>query len=699
MMKYLAMRFNNVCSIYDLRQEKQIFSHNLGQRGWISISADGQTFACGDTANILAVKYNPEESKFVTHYNTTLNEESMCGRLDPTGRYLWILFKSRLLGEIDLSIKDFINAAELKFDTRAGRSAAEDATIGGKEVIDLYDTHTCIPTCTANKCVCFHDQYINIVCIDNDEYWSIGYVYRWGSERIIAISRDENYLLTLGGKYQYPYCHIDKLGKHCELDYVGHSYIYDLKCVNSNHTLGLRSDKKRIISITSQIKQYEVPDGGYGGINKLSSSLDGSEVSVSYGKNILHEHHIDIMRITSLEKRYWTPPFNDNTYRFIRSLISPNGAVCILGSSGLSKASELLLYDLQRDTLIDNKALKKDMCLDLCYSTDSHFVIAMYGTGPMVHDDQNIYVVSTSGKILNNIIISNDYDWDAEEGGYVLSNNKYYITFSPYCKFGDNYSGCLIFDLTGSYQQNSKPISAHHIHTWAGHVYKPLFAIDAQWNYYANDPKSDKLFLYSLITQAFVYFDCSLIVAGISPTGRILYLTDSNHTLYKSRLPLEEHFEPLLKHVKWIVTALDEAHIFVITDDNSILLFNIETKKVEQYAYCGNLCFHLINSSKGLYTANTFGGIFLFKPDERFHVNIPAVTSFIRRWNLETKEQEEPTAVCPMCGHQFGMSEELSHIITEIPSEIKYTDWDNPQLKGHVCPHCGAQLQFNPYIT
>jgi DNA-directed RNA polymerase subunit RPC12/RpoP len=103
--------------------------------------------------------------------------------------------------------------------------------------------------------------------------------------------------------------------------------------------------------------------------------------------------------------------------------------------------------------------------------------------------------------------------------------------------------------------------------------------------------------------------------------------------------------------------------------------------------------------AQGLYTFSKAGHVYKLVNDAKYNVNIPAITTFVRRWNLETKEQEAPTAVCPMCGHQFGLPVELSKVTIDIPSEIKHTEWDNPRLKGHRCPHCGSQLQFNPYIS
>lgn len=692
MMKYLAMRFENACIIYDIRQEKQIFSHNLGQRGWMTLSADGETFALGDSqkAKVFKIDHNGSKHSLTLDYDLSDNSNQlMCGSMDYEGKYLWLLFNDRQLFRCNIVTTEE-QGWKLEFNTRAGRSAAEDSTVGGKEVIELYDSHTCIPTCTANKCVCFHDQYVNIICVDNEECWSIGYVYWWNSppKPVIAISRDENYLLTLGGKYQYAYCHIDKLGKHCELDYVGHSYIDDLTCINGDLSLGLRSLNMQVIKIANQLKHYEATDG-WGGINSLSCSSNGNHAIVSYGKNLTMERKKEVICYSYFEYKQWLPPFNNKNYPFVAySDISQKGHKVALGISQYDSPSELLIWDSCSKRAATTFSSPKEVCHGITMSEDGKYVVVIYGGE---FDNEVVSIINMDGKLLSEI--SNKPKVTSGEGTFITSNNRFLITFIRW------ESNSIVFDLISNRVMNETPFQVPKLHTCWGESYKYLSGIDILGNFYCNNSENSDLCIYSLINDSSVSYNIDMTYAGISPTGRILYLTDKDQRLYKSSVPFNNKYELLMEHVKWIVTALDEAHLYVITDDEIILLFNIETKQVEQKAYCGGLTFHQVACAKGLYTANIKGDIYLFKPDDKLKVNIPAATSFIRRWNLETKEQEEPTAVCPMCGHQFGMSEELSHIITEIPSEIKYTDWDNPQLKGHVCPHCGAQLQFNPYIT
>ena len=711
MMKYLAMRFENACIIYDIRQEKQIFSHNLGQRGWMTLSADGDTFALGDSqkAKVFKIDHNGSEHSLTLDYDLSDNSNQlMCGSMDYEGKYLWLLFNDRLLFRCNIATTEE-HGWELEFNTRAGRSAAEDATVGGKEVIELYDSHTCIPTCTANKCVCFHDEYVNIICIDNEECWSIGYVYWWDSppKPVIAISRDENYLLTLRGKYQYFYCHIDKLGKHCELDYVGHTLIGDLVCVNSDLSLGVRSYYMQVINLPTQLSHYECSD--VTGLNSLSSSSNGERVIVSYGRKEVMERKKEIVLFTNFKYNSWIPPFTNNNYRFVKySKLSNNGKVMALGVSHYDSSpvsGEVLLYDAENEATITNFLPQRYSCRVINITNDSNYVIVVYGKDLTWNNHKKEYeyyeetmsILNDRGNLLYEI--PNHPKIETAEGSFVSDNNRYVVVYNETFIGKSIITECRLLDVINKQYLNKVPFHVSKIYTYSVDNYKYHSALDISGHFYYSNSDNSKLYIYSLTNDSSASYSIGMIFAGISPTGRIIYLTDKDHRLYKSPLPFKEEYEFLIEHVKWIITALDEEHLYVITDDETILLFNIETKQVEQKAYCGGLTFYQAICAKGLYTANMEGDIYLFKPDDKLKVNIPAATSFIRRWNLETKEQEEPTAVCPMCGHQFRMSDELSHILIDIPSEISYADWDNPKLFGHYCPHCHAELRYNPYIV
>jgi DNA-directed RNA polymerase subunit RPC12/RpoP len=217
-----------------------------------------------------------------------------------------------------------------------------------------------------------------------------------------------------------------------------------------------------------------------------------------------------------------------------------------------------------------------------------------------------------------------------------------------------------------------------------------MIAIGPQDEIYTNDIKSSELIKYAPASGVLERIKCEKYVLGISPSKQFMYFSDKNHVLYSAPIPFNNQFEIIREHVQFVISTFDDNHIYIVDDEFNILLYNVCTKEVEQKSFCDKV--NIANVyAQGLYTFNQTGNV--------FKLNIPAITTFVRRWNLEKKEQEAPTAVCPMCGHQFGLPVELSKVIIDIPSEIKHTEWDNPRLKGHRCPHCGSQLQFNPYIS
>ena len=129
----------------------------------------------------------------------------------------------------------------------------------------------------------------------------------------------------------------------------------------------------------------------------------------------------------------------------------------------------------------------------------------------------------------------------------------------------------------------------------------------------------------------------------------------------------------------------------------TIYLYNIKKREIVQYCNT-SLIAYLAFCAKGLIVARKGGETHLFSPANHIPFNRPAVTTFVRRWNLETKVQEEPTAICPMCGGQIDITPAVREILIENPRSSIFEDWEKPELFGHHCPHCNAELRYNPYI-
>ena len=125
----------------------------------------------------------------------------------------------------------------------------------------------------------------------------------------------------------------------------------------------------------------------------------------------------------------------------------------------------------------------------------------------------------------------------------------------------------------------------------------------------------------------------------------------------------------------------------------------MKLKEVEQIAHASlPIIYHRV-CAKGLAVVTTLGYTLLFSPDKSFKVNQPAVTNYVKRWNLKTKQQMAPTAICPMCGGEINITPQIQSVLVDEPTERWYNDWEKPGLYGHHCPHCNAELRLNPYIV
>jgi WD40 repeat protein len=216
----------------------------------------------------------------------------------------------------------------------------------------------------------------------------------------------------------------------------------------------------------------------------------------------------------------------------------------------------------------------------------------------------------------------------------------------------------------------------------------------------SNDITNNYIILAKLTTNEIKTIESSMRVIASSPSGRYVYFLDNEHQLYVSNYPFDKElsFKPLLDHVQKVIPSYSDNYIYVISDDYTIILYDVSAKEVKQKAYRGKTYFQA-SCAKGLYVVNDRGEVTLFKPNDELKVNTPAITTFVKRWNLKTKKQESPSAMCPICAKQIVISHYIKQHLIDSPLFVKHSDWDNPELYGHLCPHCNAELQFTPYIV
>lgn len=703
-MNYITIRSLGQCAVLDNVQRKEVFWHELGEHGWISLSGDAKSLACGDSVNLYIYKLNDEGVyiKWGSLHSDTMQAKD--GRLSPSGNTLWILRTNQTIWKYNL-VSGERTSIQVQFYNYSD----------GKEIIgNLYDENAFIPSCTDNRVICYHDQFIVIWDSTTNERYGRRHGWILGDKPIAAISRDDDYLLTFIGPFQIPYCHIDKINES-GFKSIGHSFIPGLRRVNSDFTIALDVDNLKIIKLLVQLDRYNYPYGYLGGANSLSCSYCGDEVTVGFGKNISMERKRDILRISYNKREMWYPPFNNDNYLYVNHTnISPNQIILAAVSANRKSqvgGGELVLYDLKHNKSIAYIYSDKEEWQGLEISTDSKYIVA--DSMDIFHKKHTLFLLNNVGDMLNKYDIPEDMKLTTGDyvGLNISENNRYVI--SSRCKpdleadRGTAEGYYSIFDLCNLkfITTEGKDIFPMENHTINYMLYNQLLAIlpIPSNTIISNNTKENCFLWYNLSTNTVVKKKnrMNLSVMTASRSGRFLFLFNKNHQLFMQHLfkdSDEQDIEFLLDNIQWVLPALDENHIYAITDEFHILLYNIKKKKVEQQAYRGNIT-HAKVCAKGLYVANNIGDVALFVSNPIIGVNKPAVTTFVRRWNLETKVHDTPTAICPICGHEITLSQDLSHVLKEgLDTTIVYSDWDNKQLIGHKCPKCNAQLKINPYI-
>lgn len=407
-------------------------------------------------------------------------------------------------------------------------------------------------------------------------------------------------------------------------------------CVNHNFTRVLTTYS--ILDLESQIKKYTPNQGGLNsGLNGMSNNNEGDEISISSGINENCDLQKEILRISGEYFYKWKPPFTFDNYLYVScTAISPNGQYIAAASCG-GKKSQIVLSTIngQRIASYDTK----ESCISILFSNDSRYLIGI--TGHRLYSPPLwMYIIDQHGYLIFSEKIADDCVWPQIK---LSDNNR--------IAFIDNMS----FDLV-----TCKYTKA---------------------NTYSEFPTFDNKYKW-IIEEA------------------CLYLI---HEVNKKEL--------LMKDVRYSFAALDSNHIYIVQNNGTILLYNIDSRVIEQRAFWGKeiISMGTIRHSrssilfktcaKGLIAVNYECEVALFKPLDSLNVNKPAVTKFVRRWNLKDKVLEDPTAICPMCGCVIDIDPETYKILKDNPIEVKSEDWDNPKLFGHYCPHCNAELRYNPYIA
>lgn len=671
--------------IRDLQRGKNIFELKHDENTWISLSGNGRKLVYGNSHGSYFYELDSEADdealrcRFIQSF-----QPALYGRITPSAKYLWLLNRNRSLVRMDVesNMATYYNNIRFLYE--------EDKPVKG----DQINRKPSIINCMDNCCVCYDGKYA-VKILDGNGYFYTSYhrTYPGGSDLNlnynVVLSNDHQYVYYFEGLY----CSVFRQKEEGD-EFIVQNYIIP-KCINRDFTLALIDNQ--IVDFRSQMHRYVSSDGNVGGINSLSSSYDGNLAVVSTGMNVGMEHRLELLKIIDGVQKEWLPPFSTHDYLFIRSsCVSPDGR--LLSASSTADAMEdsnetgyeLLLYSEADQRLITNVPTGLGGCKNSRFSNDSNYLAAIRGDS-IADVTPALFVMDKAGKLI----------WRYEEltwreacfHNLIITEDNHYVISADFETFWvfDLLSGTPV-SIDGqqriSYEASMGMGPAH------ARIVQLLLPGSPILSY---DMEKQSIVISSLKKDKVSMIKSELQPVAASPSGLRLYMLDKNNRLYVRYWQTNNSTQHLVNDVLCVIPALDDDHIYIVLTDYTILLYNVSKQITEQKAYRGVTSFHQA-CAQGLYLVNERGEPALFHPRKDLQVNIPAVTTFVRRWNLNTKKQEPPSAICPMCGGRIEIDEQTGIMMKGATAKVEPSDWDAPHLKNHTCKHCGAQLRYNPFI-
>ena len=667
-----AIRTATDCYVHDIIQNEILVNVKMTENGWMSLSSDGLTFICGDNGKA----YIYDNCQLLCSYN-----DIRTAKVSPSGTYYWLLLNNGCLYRIT------------KNDNGCCPFPLNIEDSNGKLYNPLETIEATIVACSDEDCCCHTPKLtINITHYINDgkNFFrsKIGHI-----PPIVVYSDDGRQFVDETGHYWI----IDELGNERKAGHFNKGE--QLCCINYSFTKALSSKDLRVFDFSKEADNYYISETWQNGyINHAQCCNGGNEIVVSVGivstGPFVGGKKTEALRFSSQRMFAWTPDDENPLSGIYSSAVSPNGNIVV--ASILGNPSQLVISDAKHNDCINKIDLPQWQtgCTDIVFSTDSNFLLAITGDYVSDPDPLYLYVLNNSGKIL----FTKEWGWEYNRNSLYISNNNRFLLLLG----GQKYA---VYDLIEEIEiiddAHRLPYSSYRYFQESCYLTlsKDYFIICTSINASLScDKENNLLYYFDLDSCKYKTTSCDKIIIACSSTGRFHYYLDKDNKLYLKNWLRNPSFELLLDNVLWVVPALDEHHIYITLTDYTILLYNVHSRQIEQKAYRG-MTTHQQACAQGLMTVNTNCEVSMYKAADHLNVNIPAVTTFVRRWNLETKEQEAPSAICPMCGGKIKINNDIKQHLKEIPHNKRYEDWDNPKLFGHYCPHCNAELQFNPYIV
>lgn len=428
---------------------------------------------------------------------------------------------------------------------------------------------------------------------------------------------------------------------------IDSTYVVDAVTPDMRHALCLH--RNLVFDLDRQKMMVAKDWDGFSAANALTSDLSGTTMLATFGKRV-RSYGMREMLVLSLKSgdkgcaydRIIPPQEFDMTYN---SAISPDGrtfAVSMWGTADFSSDRKSLFGVGKMAGGSDGNYWSCGVSMsDVRFSDDSRYV-AFVGGNWVVDMPLWTYFVTRNGKLLRQFT---DGMPDADVAGkhVIFSHDCRFaviwaeLPYTPEVRFLDLVSGSVRvrdFDRCSD-QKGNRNLDVVRDPS------RDLFYVSYDGRLTAISP-GVVLHIYQLAEKGYDYR-----VRTMSSDGRLLFVTDAGRKLYAQTTDLRSTV-CIAKEVNEVFTAIDNRHLFVVTD-REVKLIDYEGR-VKESAFLIRRPVHYAINSRGLAIADEDNDFALYVPSDASLFTIGHAGAF-RRYDLETGLQEQYLqAVCPYCG-------------------------------------------------
>lgn len=631
-LRYHLLTYDNECLLYDSVGNKTVCRFSFESSPYIDIAGSGNVITCG-----------ADGQHIIYQVDCDRQIDASCitdARLSHDGRYAWIILDNGVL---------------VRYDISADTSISFPIEYPGGNAPTKIHAASC-DLCLAGSILFKHYQ------IDGKDKFT-----HYDLQRFVYnahISDDERKVFIQSQPHSISIFNIsDEIfvtNKSCP------------KIFAMNDKFVLLGSPPRIAALDRQLETGFIPDAYNAGLNSFSCDCSGRRIIISSGINHVQESMQETIIYTDANvRKMHKPPFH-NGYSYVSaSAISPDGK--LFGASSESPGNEAILCKAPSFELLVSQQELSCGCISQCFSDDSRYMLA--ATGHFIADPKLEIAICDCEKRLFCYFKDLDDRLYNKGGIRFLSDNRH-ILFP---------AGYHIFDLVENRIINQDGIACHDCDladesnmvkacrgTVIEHPYKPLML--------SVDHDARQLLTFDLEAKILHRSPCPYLLAAITPDAAMLFFIGEG-TLYFAAYGASDRYTRICDNVRNIYPALDARHIFIYRIDGELLLFDLSAMRVIRRACFPGLWDAKICAS-GLLAVDSQGNCARFEAVGVSGFNRPAITSFVRRWDIFEKTQSQPTAICPMCGHVIH----LSSTSGMIPGADTF------------CPACASPIRFNPYI-